>query len=35
MADRTLIRDLKKVVEKAVVSAFEDKWTMDFECEGC
>ena len=34
MADRTLIRDLKKVVEKAIVSAFEDKWTMNFECEG-
>lgn len=31
---KELIRDLKKVVNKAVFEAFEDKWTMDFECEG-
>lgn len=34
MADRTLIKDLKKVVNKAVFEAFEDSYTMDFECEG-
>jgi hypothetical protein len=31
---KELIRDLKKVVENAVISAFEDKYVMDFECEG-
>lgn len=31
---KELIRDLKKVVNKAVFEAFEDKYTMDFECEG-
>ena len=34
MTDRTLIKDLKKVVNKAVFEAFEDSYTMDFECEG-
>ena len=29
-----LIRDMKKVVNRAVSEAFEDKYTMDFECEG-
>lgn len=28
------IKDLKKVVNKAVFEAFEDSYTMDFECEG-
>lgn len=31
---KELIRDLKKVVNKAVFEAFEDSYTMDFECEG-
>lgn len=31
---KELIRDLKKVVNKAVFEAFEDEYTMDFECEG-
>ena len=34
MTDRTLFKDLKKVVNKAVFEAFEDSYTMDFECEG-
>ena len=29
-----LIRDLKKVVNVALNEVFEDKYTMDFECEG-
>lgn len=31
---KELIRDLRKVVNSAIVDAFEDKYTMDFECEG-
>lgn len=31
---KELIRDLKKIVNKAVFEAFEDEYTMDFECEG-
>ena len=28
------IKNLRKVVENAVIDAFEDSYTMDFECEG-
>lgn len=31
---KELIRDLEKVVNVAITNAFEDKYTMDFECEG-
>ena len=31
---KELIRDLRKVINSAIVDAFEDKYTMDFECEG-
>ena len=31
---KELIRDLKKIVNKAVFEAFKDSYTMDFECEG-